>query len=211
MKEIKKDVKCLFVDVGGVLLTNGWDNAGRLLAAKTFSLDAEEMESRHRLTFDTYEVGKLSLEEYLNRVVFYKKRSFSQKEFQDFMFSLSQPFPEMLELIAKLKAQYGLKIVVVSNEGRELTEHRIRKCNLSSFVDFFVSSCFVHVRKPDTDIYQLALDMAQVPKEDVLYIDDREMFIQVAESLGIHGLHHTDYKSTRDKLSNLNLRLASIT
>jgi putative hydrolase of the HAD superfamily len=201
-------VTALFLDIGGVLLTNGWDHQARELAAKTFDLDLDEMEDRHHLTFDTYEVGKLTLEEYLSRVVFYQKRPFTPAQFRRFMLSQSKPFPQMIELVRKLKARHPLKIVVVSNEGRELTVHRIRKFKLDRFVDFFISSCFVHFRKPDEDIYRMALDIAQVPAGQVVYIEDRPMFVQVAEALGIRGIHHTDYESTCAKLASVGLEVA---
>jgi putative hydrolase of the HAD superfamily len=73
-------------------------------------------------------------------------------------------------------------------------------------VDFFISSSFVHVRKPDADIFQLALDIAQVPARKVVYIENTPMFVQIAEGLGIHGILHTDYKSTCAKLSALGLK-----
>jgi len=201
----EKTSTALFLDIGGVLLTDGWNHEGRKLAAKTFDLDLTEMEARHHLTFDTYEVGKLSLSEYLKRVVFYEKRRFTPAQFRKFMFAQSKPFPQMIELVCRLKARHRLKIAVVSNEGRELTLHRIRKFKLDAFVDFFISSCFVHFRKPDVDIYRMALDIAQVPAERVAYIEDRPMFVQVAEGLGIQGIHHLDYKSTRAKLAALGL------
>ncbi len=200
MSKKASSIRTLFLDIGGVLLTNGWDHKARELAAKTFHLDLAEMEARHHLTFDTYEVGKLSLEEYLKRIVFYEKRSFTSAKFQKFMFDQSKAFPEMIELMAQLKQRHGLKIAVVSNEGRELTEHRIRKFKLDEFVDFFISSCFVHVRKPDEDIYRLALNIAQVAPHEVIYVEDRPLFVQVAEGLGIRGLHHIDYESTKAKL-----------
>ncbi len=198
-------ITALFLDIGGVLLTNGWDRHARERAARTFDLDADEMEERHHLTFDTYEVGKLTLEEYLSRVVFYEDRPFTPDKFRRFMFEQSQPFPEMIELANRLKARHRLKIAVVSNEGRELTEHRIRSFKLNEFVDFFISSCFVHFRKPDTDIFKIALDIAQVPPGQVVYIDDRPMFVQVAEGLGINGILHKDYESTRAKLAAFGL------
>src|SRR5512136_3248390 len=114
-------VSALFLDVGGVLLTNGWDRSMRERAAETFKLDYEEMDERHHLTFDTYEEGKLSLDEYMERVVFYEKRPFSKREFKDFMFAQSQPFPQVIDLLQGIKARYGLKVAAVSNEGRELT------------------------------------------------------------------------------------------
>ena len=201
-------IAALFLDIGGVLLTNGWEHQSRELAAKVFNLDLDEMNDRHKLTFETYEVGKLTLEEYLSLVVFYRERTFSRIEFRKFMFEQSKPHPRMIEFICKLKAQYGLKIAVVSNEGRELNSYRIRKFKLDEFVDFFISSCFVHLRKPDNDMYRMALDIAQVPAEQVVYIDDQPMFIQVAEAEGIRGIHHTDYTSTRQQLASLGLVIA---
>ncbi len=201
------DITCLFLDIGGVLLTNGWDHAARKLAAAEFKLDLDEMEDRHHLTFDTYEEGKLTMVEYLDRVVFYKERAFTFSQFRDFMFDQSKPFPEMIELIRKLKTHYGLKIVVVNNEARELNEYRIRKFNLGEIVDFFISSCFVHLRKPDADIFHLALDISQAPTERIIYIENTLMFVQAAEGLGIRSILHTDYRSTCLKLSSFGLKV----
>jgi putative hydrolase of the HAD superfamily len=191
-----------------VLLTNGWDRQMRKEAAEKFGFDFQEMDERHHLTFDTYEEGKLELAEYLRRVVFYIERPFSLEEFKAFMFAQSQPKPEMIDLVRGLKRRYDLKVAVVSNEGRELTVYRVKKFSLDSFMDFFVSSCFVHVRKPDPDIYRIALDIAQVPPGNVLYIDDRAMFVEIAADLGIRGVHHRGYDATRASLEALGLSLA---
>jgi putative hydrolase of the HAD superfamily len=199
-------IMALFLDIGGVLLTDGWDHHARKRAATHFKLELAGMEDRHHLTFDTYEEGKLTLEEYLDRVVFHQKRPFTRAQFRRFMFAQSKPYPEMIELVRKLKAKYGLKIAVVSNEARELNAYRIRKFKLAGFVDSFVSSSFVHVRKPDADIFRLALDIAQVPARQVVYIEDTPMFVQVAEGLGIQSILHTDYRSTRAKLASLGLQ-----
>ncbi len=191
----------LFLDIGGVLLTNGWDRTARRKAAEEFSLDHDEMNERHHLTYDTYEAGKISLDEYLDRVVFYESRTFSQNEFIDFMFAQSEPFHEMIDVVRTLKSKYKLKIGVISNEGRELTEYRISKYDLNAFVDFFVSSCFVHVRKPDRKIFQMALDMAQVFPDKCLYIDDRSMFVDIARGMGMRGVHHLNVNATSAALS----------
>jgi len=201
-------ITCLFLDIGGVLLTDGWGHVSRKLAAEAFDLNPEEMESRHNQTFDTYELGKLTIKEYLSRVVFYEERPFTPAQFRKFMFAQSKPYPKMIELIRKLKARYGLKVAVVSNEARELNSYRIRKFKLDSFVDFFISSCFVHLRKPDADIFRVALDIAQVPANQVVYIENLLMYVQVAEGLGIRGICHTDYKSTCAKLASFGLEVA---
>ena len=200
-------ITTLFIDIGGVLLTNGWDRAARKQAASTFSLDLIELEERHHLTFDTYEEGKLTLDEYLSRIVFYEERTFSKETFKDFMFSRTEPYNDMIEMICQLKEKHGLKIAIVNNEGRELNEYRINKFGINKFVDFFISSCFVHFRKPDADIWRIALDIAFVKPAEVLYIEDRAMFVSVAEGLGINGLLHTDYESTKEKLKKFGLEL----
>jgi putative hydrolase of the HAD superfamily len=200
-------VTTLFLDIGGVLLTNGWDRNNRMHAAEKFGLDYKEMDERHHLTFDTYEEGKLSLDEYLKRVVFYQDRLFSREEFKAFMYAQSQPFPEMIELILKLKNRYGLEIATVSNEGRELTVYRVQQFKLGTIIDFFVSSCFVHFRKPDEDMYRIALDIAQVRPEHVVYIDDRAMFVEVARGLGIQSILHTSYQATSKELAEFGLKI----
>ena len=198
-------IKALFLDIGGVLLTNGWDRSMRKRAAETFALDHAEMDERHHLTFDTYEEGKLSLDEYLQRVVFYEQRPFTPDDFKQFMFAQSQPYPEMIELVKSLKAHYNLKIATVSNEGRELTLYRLHHFGLTEFVDFFVSSCFVHYRKPDADIYRIALDIGQIEPDAIVYVDDRPLFVDIANSLGMHGLHHKDYATTKQAMTGWGL------
>jgi len=199
-------IRALFLDIGGVLLTDGWGHESRKLAAGAFDLNPEEMENRHNQVFSTYELGKLTIEEYLSWVVFCEERPFTPAQFRKFMFAQSKPYPQMIELVTQLKIKHRLKIAVVSNEARELNSHRIRKFKLDGFVDFFISSCFVHLRKPDADIFRLALDIAQVPANQVVYIENLPMFVQVAEGLGIRGICHTDYKSTCAKLASFGLQ-----
>lgn len=200
-------ITCLFLDIGGVLLSNGWDHYARKRATKHFNLKWADMEERHNLTFDTYEEGAITLKEYLNRVIFYKKRVFTRAQFKSFMFLQSSPNLNMIHLARKLKEKYRLKIFVVSNEARDLNAHRIQKFKLNEFVDSFISSCFIHIRKPDEKIFHLALDIAQVHPGEVLYIENTPLFVQVAEDLGIRSILHTDYKSTCKKLSSLGFHL----
>ncbi len=202
-----KKITCLFLDIGNVLLTNGWGHESRFLAVDKFKLDKAEMEDRHKLTFDTYELGKITLDQYLDRCVFYEKRDFTHDEFKKFMFAQSKKLPQMKENMMLLKNKYNLKIAVVNNEGKELNEHRIKKFKLKELVDFFISSCFVHFRKPDEDIFQMALDVAQVNKNEIVYIDDRPMFVDIAKSIGLKGIHHLSMEDTFSRLAKMGLTL----
>ncbi len=195
----------LFTDLGGVLLTNGWDRGLRKQVAAQFQIDPDEMDERHHLTYDTYEAGKISLSIYLQRVVFWEPRPFTEDQVVDFMLSQARSFPEMIEMYKQVKAKNGLKVVVVSNEGRELTTDRIRRFHLKEFVDIFVVSSYVHFRKPDEDIFRIALDVAQADPDEVVYVDDRLMFAEVACRMGMHEVWHRDLDRTRAAFEALGL------
>ena len=202
---MNKKKTTLFLDIGGVLLTNGWDHHSRKEACEKFGLDYEEMNSRHYMTFGTYEIGKISLDKYLSRAVFYKPRGFSIDDFKKFMFERSKAFPETIEFFKKLKVRHSLKFAMLSNEGSELTELRVRRFKLKELADFFVCSCYVHFRKPDEDIYRLALDIAMIEPQQAIYIDDRAMFAEVAKGMGIDSIHHTGLGATRKQLAEYGL------
>jgi len=207
MNNKPEKITTLFLDIGGVLLTPGWDRVVRKKAAAYFKLDYDAMDDRHHITVETFEIGKITLDEYLKRVVFCDKQDFTPTDFRDFMFAQSLPFAKMISLITKLKEEHRLKIVVVSNESRELNAYRIKKFGLDKLADCFISSSFVRLRKPDTDIFKLALDLSQVAAKQIVYIDDQIMFVQLAEGFGINTIHHTDYESTITKLESFGLRI----
>jgi putative hydrolase of the HAD superfamily len=200
-------ITTLFLDIGGVLLTNGWGKEQRNNAIKHFKLDSDEMNERHHLTFDTYEEGKLTLTEYLERVVFYTKRKFSQAEFIKFMMEQSIAFPECIKYFMQLKNRNELKIIAVSNEGREINAYRIKEFKLDELFDTFVSSSYVHLRKPDADIFQMAIDVSNTTPKHSIYIDDRLMFVQVARKLGMNGVHHENLNSTQKELKKYGLSI----
>jgi len=200
-------ITTLFLDIGGVLLTNGWDTALRKQTAEHFNVDYTELDHRHRVTYDTYEEGKMSLETYLRQIIFFEPRSFTTADVQNYILEQAEPYQDTIDLVQRLKAVYGLKIAVVSNEGREIAEDRIARFHLKDFVDFFIVSAFVHFRKPDLDIYRLALDVAHVQPEQVAYIEDRPLLCEVAAELGIHSVLNRSAAETREILAGLGLAL----
>lgn len=165
------------------------------------------MNERHNLTFDTYERGLLSLDEYLRRVVFYQDRPFTPEQFKEYMFSQSQPIGDNIEAFKAIAKAHDLRIGAINNEGRELAMYRIQKFHLTELIEFFITSSFVHFRKPEADIHRLALDIAQVPPQRAVYIEDRLMFVEVAQSLGIRSIHHKDLDETCKMLDDLGLRV----
>ncbi|MEI9935495.1 MAG: HAD family hydrolase [Ferruginibacter sp.] len=200
-------ISTLFLDVGGVLLTNGWDRTARQFAAINFELDLEELNERHHLTFDTYELGKLTLDEYLDRLVFYEARNFSRDDFKSFMFAQSQAFEENILFFKELKAKYRLKVFAVNNEGKELNEYRIKTFKLHELFDAFISSCYVKFRKPDADLFRMACNISQTLPQHTMHIDDRPMFVDVACKVGINGLHYTELNLLKEQLKTFNFQL----
>lgn len=184
-------IKAIFTDLGGVVLTNGWDHDGRHRAVEHFEMDLVEFAKRHEMVFGDYEEGRMSLDDYLTFAVFHCHRPFSRAEFVNYMKGLSQYFPEtILETLKTIKKKYGLPIFALSNEGREIAEYRIDMFDLRSFIDAFIVSGFVRMRKPSMGIYRLGLDLAQVPADQVLYIDDREVLIEAGNRAGLMTLWH---------------------
>lgn len=194
--------KALFLDIGGVLLNNGWDRSMREKACHLFDLNYEEMNERHALIVDTYETGKLSLDQYLDQVVFFKSRQFNRQSFKHFMFDQSFAYQEMIQLIGQIKKLHQLKVVAVSNEGKELMIHRMNHFKLKELIDFFVCSSFVHLRKPDLDIYYLALNLTQVEPKEVIYIDDRLLLTDSGAQIGMQVIHHLHYQKTSQLLKD---------
>lgn len=193
-------IKVLLLDIGGILLTDGWETSSREKAAAHFSIDAAELQQRHRNVFDAYESGRMDLDEYLRLVVFHRQRSFTAAEFKAYMMNESQPFQETIDFMIGFKEQYKIPILAVNNEPKELNEYRIHQYGLNRIIDTFVSSCYVHMRKPDPRIYRLALNLAQVKPEQALYLDDRKVYTELASDLGINVIQHTSLQNTRQKM-----------
>jgi len=190
----------IFFDVGGVCLTNGWDTGARRSAARHFSLDLEELERRHQALADALERGQLSLDAYLDDVIFRRRRSFSRDAFTSFMQAQSQPHPSVLSLIRHLASGGSYKLATINNESRELNRYRIDTFRLRDMFSAFFSSCYLRVRKPDARIYEIALDVMQAESATSLFVDDREENVEAARALGIHTIHVTDLRGLAEQL-----------
>ncbi|HEY5406365.1 MAG TPA: HAD-IA family hydrolase [Ginsengibacter sp.] len=196
--------KILFSDIGGVLLTNGWGHESRKAASKKFGIEYNEMDLLHDFIFNVWEMGKISLDDYLDTIVFNHPRKFSREQFKEFMLAQSLELPGTLQwLIAWKNKNHFIKTISINNEPKELNEYRIKKYNLHNFFDAFVSSCEVGMRKPDPGIFRLALGIAQAQPDECLYFDDRVMLVDAAKKEGIHAHHHTSFEDTKKIINSL--------
>ena len=199
-------IKVIFFDVGGVLLSNGWGHESRQLATKQFDFDFNEFETLHNFIFNVYEIGKISLDEYLDITVFNQPRAFTREDFKLFIYSSSVELPDTLQWLIQWKQQHPqVKLVSINNEGKELNNYRITKFQLHKCYDAFISSCEVGMRKPDPGIFKLAMGIMQVQPEHCMYFDDRVILVEAAQRLGIQGHHHRGYESTRKIIESAGL------
>ncbi len=201
MKETKLHV--IFFDIGGIFLTNGWGHESRKLASEKFDLDYEEMNALHNFIFNVYEIGKITLDDYLDMVIFNHPRAFGRAEFKEFIYAQSQELPHMLAWLKQWKRDCRFRIISINNEGKELNDYRINKFGLHECFDAFISSCEVNMRKPDPGIFRLAMGMAQATPEQSIYFDDRILLANFAQRLGIRAFHHTDFETTKSILESL--------
>jgi putative hydrolase of the HAD superfamily len=197
------EIHAIFWDVGGVLLTNAWDHTERAAALERFQLDEKEFHGRHEMVVSSFERGKISLDEYLDRTVFYRSRSFTREEFRDYMLSSSRPMTDVLAFARNLAASGKYFMGTINNESRELNLHRIKKFGLRDVFRVFVSSCFVGLRKPESGIYRLALEVTQINPEECCFIDDRALNLECAAKLGMRTIQMQTLEQLRADLGKL--------
>ena len=196
-------ISALFWDVGGVLLSNAWDRTQREAALSQFKLDGTEFQDRHEMVVSSFERGKISLDEYLDRTIFYRPRPFTKEEFCRVMYSLSTPHADVLDLAKKLAEAGRYQMATINNESRELNHYRIQNFGLKEIFSLFVSSCFVGLRKPEGGIYRLALEITQNQPEQCCFIDDRALNLEAAARLGMHAIHMQSASQLEQELKKL--------
>ncbi len=200
-------ITTLFFDVGGVCLTNGWDHISREQAARHFSYDYDESEEHHQSIAEDFECGRLSIEDYVKKVVFFKQRSFTAEDFMGFMKSQSKPHESSLQVLETLSQQKKYSLATVNNESLALNLYRIRTFHLDRYFTAFFSSCFMGVKKPECEIFQKALWITQRKGEECLFIDDREENIAAARTCGLQAVYLPDPKALEKTLQEKGILL----
>ena len=202
-------ISTIFFDIGGVLLTDGWGHDSRRAAAEKFGLDWEEYSDRHEKVGHAIETNRMSLEQYLDRAIFYRPREFSREEFRAFIFAQSQPKPESIAIVAQLADSKNHFLATINNEVLELNLYRLEHFGLRRYFPVFFSSCFLGLRKPDEAIYRLALQVTQEAPANCIFIDDREVNLECPRELGMNTILFRDAAQLRSELSESGVELQS--
>jgi putative hydrolase of the HAD superfamily len=167
----------ILFDVGGVLLTNGWDHGERAAAVAHFGLDA---------------------------AVFYQPRTFSRSEFFSFMLAQSRKLSHgALHILAELAESNACMVGALNNEARETNEFRFAHFGLRRYFKVAFSSCYVGLRKPELAIYLRALDILGCLPERVLFIDDRRENVAGGLAAGMKAIQFTGADALRAELQEL--------
>jgi putative hydrolase of the HAD superfamily len=196
----------ILFDVGGVMLTNGWDHNERAAVLQHFSLDRAEFEARHAGPYDAWERDTISVYDYLNAAVFYQPRSFSPDEFIEVMKAQSVPIPSnAMGILKEIAASSQYLVGLLNNESRLLHEYRMEKFGLKPSLDVQLSSCYLGMRKPDADIYRRAIDILGRPPSHVVFIDDRAGNADAACKAGMHAIQFLGEEQLRSDLKELQI------
>ena len=202
------NIAAIFWDVGGVILSNGWDQSARNEAARRFSLDASDLEKRHRGAEVELETRQITFETYLDRTVFFRERPFTRDEYKNFIFAQSRENKETHALLDELTASRRYFLATLNNESEELNVYRIRKFDLTRNFASFFTSCYLRVRKPDPLIYELALGITQRAPEQCIFIDDRPAHLEPAKALGMGTILFQSAEQLRASLAESGVRPA---
>lgn len=199
------EINTIFFDLGGVILTNGWDRDSRRQAAQAFQLDWEDFQDRHDLAFPAFDAGLSTLNQYLDRTLFYRPRSFTREEFTAFMFAQSKEYPETRAILSALARTGKYLIGAINNEPLELNQYRIEAFQLRQDFQVFFSSCYLNARKPEETIYRIALQVTQRAPESCVFIDDRALNLENPRRLGMNVIHHQNAPQLRQDLQSLGI------
>lgn len=192
----------VFVDIGGVLGTNGWDREQRQRALENFKLDKADFDFRHQEIVGAWEEGRMSMDEYMQLTVFSCPRDFSPEEFRAFVFAQSVPYAQSIAAVAELARLHTHTMMTLNNESAELNRYRIATFGLAPIFSAFLSSCWLSARKPTKAFFDRAFGVANAKPEESLLIDDREQNIVRAKELGMQTIHCTDPAELRTQMVN---------
>jgi putative hydrolase of the HAD superfamily len=200
-------ITTLFWDIGGVILTNGWDRGSRREASSVFQFDWEEFQDRHELSFPAFDSGLITLNEYLDRTLFYRSRHFTREEFTAFMFAQSKEYPESRAILDCVARSGKYLVGAINNEPLELNEYRIEAFHLRRDFTVFFSSCYVRCRKPEELIFRVALEVIQRPPAQCVFIDDRPLNLENPRRLGMNVIHYQNAQQLRADLQKYDVEV----
>jgi putative hydrolase of the HAD superfamily len=213
MASAPPEIRAIYWDIGGVLLTNGWDHEERARVLAQFAIPREEYDARHEEANDRWERGELSDDEFLQQTVFFKERSFTPADFIRAVREQSKWLPGGAKnVIAALRQSNlpnsgGLKMAMLNNESGPLNDYRIEKFGLAEYFDGFFCSAYLGMRKPEPRIFRAGAAMLHFKPEECVFVDDRDKNCAAAAEVGMHAIQYKGEEALKDALRALGVEL----
>jgi FMN phosphatase YigB (HAD superfamily) len=202
-------IKTIFWDVGGVLLTNGWDKQQRTDVLGRLGVDLADYESRHEEANYFWERGLSTAEHFFNLTVLNQNPNLTFAELWPQVCAESRILhPGNLDILGELAASGRYTLATLNNESRELNEYRLDAFRLRSLFDYFICSGYVHEMKPHPGIYRAAVEISGHVAETALFIDDKAENCDAAADLGMQTICFESPRQLRDELAQLGLKAA---
>jgi putative hydrolase of the HAD superfamily len=194
----------ILFDVGGVLLTNGWDHCEREHVLDRFHVDKAAFETRHARLNDPWERDAISMQEYLDEVLFYEPRSFTREDFVTAICEESAVLSDSgIGILEELAASGKCMLGALNNEARVPNDYRFHTFGLRNYFDVTLSSCYLGLRKPHREIYDRAVDILSRPADRILFIDDRPENVAAALAVGMKAIQFSGAEPLRRELETL--------
>jgi len=206
---VSSSIRTVFWDVGGVILTNGWDLTQRTRVLSRLGVDLEAYEEIHERVNYYWERGLINAEDFFMQTVLRTNPKLN------LTFDLLWPqvcaeskvlHAECLDILAELKEQRKFRLATLNNESRELNEHRLNAFKLRSLFDYFICSGYVHEMKPNPGIYRSAIDISGYAPERALFIDDKPENCEAAISLGMQAIWFQSPLQLRQELAQRGIK-----
>jgi len=201
-------IETIFFDIGGVLLTNGWDQNQRASVLPKFGVDLAEYEKRHDAANYFWERGLKDARWFFDQTVFYEPRKFTFEDLWPEVVGQSRLlYPETGEILGLLRGLRQYRVATLNNESRELNNYRINNFGLRQYFDFFICSGYAGEMKPGRAIYRTALEVSGAPAAETLFIDDKQENCEVARAMGMQAIHFTSPAGLRSSLTEFGITL----
>ncbi len=187
----RPSITTIFFDIGDVLVEVN-ERGGMAEIVRLTGLAPEWLGSRMAgKNLYALERGEITLRDY--HAAAFKDAGadppITYDRFEQFWTGLLMDPTPVTDLLPALRKQ--ARVFFLSNSNQVHIDYLRENYPFMALADGVISSHEVGHRKPDREIVRLALDRADIPAEQALFIDDKPENVAAARELGIHAHHYT--------------------
>ena len=204
-------IKCIIFDLGNVIFDLDFSQFfNEVITPSPLNKPKTPIMLEFFRQSDTYHQGKISDKEFYTQACdLLRVCDLNQKEFYDaFNSIISDINKEMVELVKNIKKNNKLMIICLSNINSSHWKYiKKKKWEIWDLFDEFILSHEVHLTKPDSKIFEIAIKKAGCAPEEIVFIDDGFNNIRAALELGIKGIRFVDIDELTKSLKELNINI----